>query len=322
MEHKPAQNSSPLVSVIVPTFNRRAWIEVCLDSILEQSYPKIEIIVVDDGSNDGTAEWIRSKREYAGVTVHVQENSGASVARNNGIKLATGELIVFIDSDDMLLPNHIEKAVGVFNEFPETGIFCCDSRMIDTDGAVLFDGATWHQNLSSIKKLRIESGFRPLEDVFRFSNCFPGFTLRREVFDELGGFDQSIFPADDYDLALRVAGSRWKVFYLHEPLCLRREHDGQCSGIQNSVKTCRKLTEALNRVLAENPELLRDRALVNSRLGEIELELGMSQIKEGGTASGLKTMAKSMIRDPQQAGRIAGIGSRKLKNLAFGEKIK
>ena len=108
--------SASLVTVIIPTFNRRQWISICLDSIKAQTYPHIETLVIDDGSTDGTVEWLKSQPNYSFAQIHVQpKNAGASIARNDGVKLAQGELIVFIDSDDALLPNHIETAIGVFD---------------------------------------------------------------------------------------------------------------------------------------------------------------------------------------------------------------
>lgn len=311
------EKNLPTVSVIIPTFNRLQWIGECLDSVLNQTYPNIEIIVVDDCSGDGTAEWIQSQPQYASVKVHVQpKNGGASVARNTGIEISKGEFIAFIDSDDLLLPKHCETAVATFEKYPDLGLFCCDSTMIDAEGNVLFNGKTWNQTLSDIKKYPIKTGIRPLVDVFMFLNCFPGFTLRREVFESLGGFVQEIFPADDCDLMLRVAGSSYQVFYLHEPLCLRREHDGQCSGVENSVKTCRQIINALNLALERNPELYKSGANVRQRLSDIEFELGVSQIKDGENLSGLKNMARSIAKNPSQIAAVAQFGGRRLKRMA------
>jgi len=311
------QNSLPLVSVIIPTFNRRQWIGECLDSVLNQTYPNIEIIVVDDASSDGTVEWIQSQPQYASVAVHVQPNNGgASIARNTGIEISKGEFIAFIDSDDLLLPAHAETAVAAFQKYPNLGLFCCDSTMTDVDGNVLFDGKTWNETLSEIKKYPIKTGIRPLEDVFMFLNCFPGFTLRREVFQTLGGFVQEIFPADDCDLMLRVAGSDYQVFYFHEPLCLRREHDGQCSGVENSVKTCQQIINALNLALKRNPELHKSSANVRQRLSDIQFELAISQIKDGENLTGLKSMVQSIAKNPSQIAVVAQFGSRRLKRMA------
>jgi glycosyltransferase involved in cell wall biosynthesis len=309
--------TSPLVSVIIPTFNRRNWIGECLDSVLGQTYEHIEIIVIDDCSTDGTVEWLRTQDRFRGVIVHQQEsNGGASVARNTAIKMAKGDLIVFIDSDDMLRPNHIETAVRHFEKDPHLGLFCCDSTMIDSTGNTILGSKTWHQTLSENKNITIESGYRPLRDVFSYSNCFPGFTLRREVFEELGGFDQSIFPADDYDLALRVAGSHWKVYYRHEPLCLRREHDGQCSGIENSVKTQLKLSDALKNALAVNPGLKDFRSMVDRRLLDLEFEMGLSQIKEGSSGRGIATLSRNLAKNPRQLSKLWKIIARKFKRAS------
>jgi len=185
----------PLVTVIIPTFNRRQWISICLDSVKSQTFPNVETLVIDDGSTDGTVEWLKSQPEYSFARVHEQpKNGGASVARNDGIRLAQGELIVFIDSDDALLPNHIETAVNIFREYPNTGLFCCDSTIIDAAGTVLFGGRTWHQIQSEQRNHLVQTGFRSLANIFEFSHIFPGFTLPKAVFEKVGYFEQSIFP--------------------------------------------------------------------------------------------------------------------------------
>src|SRR5215471_11278591 len=123
--------SNPVVTIIIPTFNGRCWIGECLDSIKAQTYKNIETLVIDDCSTDGTVEWLQSTPAYSFATVRVQpENGGASVARNTGIKIARGELIVFIDSDDLLAPNHVETAVRVFESESNIGLFACDSTII------------------------------------------------------------------------------------------------------------------------------------------------------------------------------------------------
>jgi glycosyltransferase involved in cell wall biosynthesis len=304
----------PIVSVIIPTFNRRAWIGECLDSVLRQSYQNVEVIVVDDVSTDDTVAWIADQPRYQNVRVHVQtQNGGASLARNKGIELSTGELIAFIDSDDMLMPEHIEKAVAAFQGCADLGLFCCDSRIIDAESNNLFDGMTWHEALGKAKGIEIKTGLRNIQSVLSYSNCFPGFTLRRDVFEELGAFDQSIFPADDYDLALRVAGSRFKVYYLNEPLCLRREHDGQLSGVQNSVKTQLQLIRAVENAATRNAKELNDPGLVRRRMAEMNMELGIIRWKEGDKLDALRLMLRSARGQPDQIAMLFRIGARKLK---------
>jgi glycosyltransferase involved in cell wall biosynthesis len=306
----------PLVSVIIPTFNRLQWISVCLDSVKAQTYSNIEVLVVDDGSTDGTVEWLKSQPDYSFVQIRVQpKNGGASVARNDGIRLAKGELIAFIDSDDALLPKHIETAVSVFEKYPETGLFCCDSTLIDANGDILFGGRTWHQIQGQIRNSTPQTGFRTLKDIFQASHIFPGFTLPKAVFEKVGDFDQSIFPMDDYDLMLRVAGSGYGVYYCDEPLALRREHTGQCSGVMNSIDTCRKQLRALHAALKRNPELLKQSGLAKRRLAAAKMELALSRVLAGERAGGLGTMLQAVASDPSQLFRIADLGRRRLQRL-------
>lgn len=308
--------SAPLVSVIIPTYNRRRWIGECLDSVRAQTYARVETLVIDDCSTDSTAEWLRSDPRYQFAQVHVQpKNGGASLARNAGIELARGELIAFIDSDDLLAPTHVERAVSYFRTRPGLGLFCCDSTMIGPDGEVIHGGRTWHDIQGEQKRYPVASGPRALKDIFLFSNIFPGFTLSREAFERVGRFDQSIFPMDDYDLAMRVAGAGLEVYYCHEPLALRREHTGQCSGFANSVHTCRQQIRALAAALERNPELRSAGPQVRRRLAEAKLELAVSRILAGERAAGLKGMLGAVAAHPSQLLEVARLGGRRLQRL-------
>jgi glycosyltransferase involved in cell wall biosynthesis len=308
--------SAPLVTVIIPTYNRRTWIGECLQSVKAQTYEHIETLVIDDGSTDGTVEWLRSEPQYQFAQVHVQaKNGGASVARNDGIRLARGEFIVFIDSDDALAPRHIETAVRVFQEHENVGLFCCDSTMIGPDSKVLEGGRTWHELQSEQKHYPVKTGLRTLADIFQFSNCFPGFTLPREVFNRVGDFDQSLFPMDDYDLSLRVAGAGYRVFYCHEPLCLRREHLGQCSGAANSVHTCRQQIKTLRAALRRNPELVNAGGAIRKRLARAKLELAVSRILAGERSGGLANLLQAVAKHPAQLFEVARLGRRRLQRI-------
>ncbi len=310
--------TEPLVTVIIPTFNRRRWIGECLDSVRAQTYPRVETLVVDDGSTDGTVEWLRSEPRYAFARLHVQpKNGGASVARNTGIRISKGDLVVFIDSDDALAPEHIERAVSVFKEDPQVGLFCCDSTIIGPDSEVLFGGRTWHELQHEQTGRPVHTGARGARDLFQFSHIFPGFTIPRAVFERVGDFDQSIFPMDDYDLSLRIAGAGYEVFYCHEPLALRREHTGQCSGFANSVDTCRKQIRALRAALERDPDLRRAVGPeIRRRLSQAKLELAVSRINAGERAGGLGTLLEALAEDPRQLLSVARLGTRRLQRLA------
>lgn len=305
-----------LVTVIIPTYNRREWIGACLDSVRAQTHANVETLVIDDCSTDGTVEWLRSDPRYAFANIHVQsKNGGASLARNTGIGMARGELIVFIDSDDLLAPHHIETAVRVFQSQSNIGLFACDSTLIGADGEVLYAGKTWHEIQSELKHYPVRTGPRGVKDVFLFSNIFPGFTLPKTVLEELSGFDQTLFPMDDYDLMLRVAGAGYDIYYHHEPLALRREHTGQCSGPANSVDTCRKQILTLEAALQRNPELHKAGAEIRKRMAQAKLELAVSYMKAGQRAIGLGAMLRAITTHPSQLGQILRLGNRRFQRL-------
>ncbi|PYS84889.1 MAG: hypothetical protein DMF67_03170 [Acidobacteria bacterium] len=310
--------STPLVTVIVPTYNCRRWIGECLDSVKGQTYPHVETLVVDDGSTDGTVEWLRSEPRYGFARVHVQpKNAGASEARNAGIRAARGQLIVFIDSDDVLEPEHLETAVGVLGQHSEVGLFCCDSKMMGPGGETLYSGRTWHEIQGEIKRYPVRSGLRSLDEIFLFSNCFPGFTLRREVFDAVGYFDQSLFPLDDYDLALRVAGGGHGVYYCHRPLARRREHVGQQSGSANTVKVCRQTIRTLQLALARNPELRRTLGrAARRRFAEVRVEMAIGRLHGGDIAGAAGNFLRAAASDPGQLVKVARLGGRRLQRFA------
>jgi glycosyltransferase involved in cell wall biosynthesis len=194
----------PLVSVIVPCFNDEEYIADCLTSICEQDYPEIEIIVVDDGSSDRSAQIVRG---FEGVRLIEQENQGPAAARNVGIRAAQGDLIAFCDADDAWLHGKLSQQVACLHENPIYSV--CFS-----------DCFHWIAN---------ENGEYPLRESFpvakelekdldpqRSGNVFPrillsfdywtgGALLRREVLNDIGLFDESMHIGEDIDLWSRIA---------------------------------------------------------------------------------------------------------------------
>jgi glycosyltransferase involved in cell wall biosynthesis len=124
----------PLVSICIPTFNRKEYLEVTLESIVNQTYKNIEIVVVDDGSTDGTEEMIKDFNFP--IRYHWQENAGDAAARNKLISLAKGEYISFIDSDDLLMPDSVERMVGAVITEPVDTIVYGSYYRIDAEGKV------------------------------------------------------------------------------------------------------------------------------------------------------------------------------------------
>jgi cellulose synthase/poly-beta-1,6-N-acetylglucosamine synthase-like glycosyltransferase len=307
-----SEKKSTRFSVIVPTYNRREWVAECLDAILAQTFSDFEIIVVDDGSTDGTAEWIRDQARFSDVVLVAQENRGAGNARNRALEIAKGDLFVFIDSDDVLLQEHLRTAAEHFAADPACGMFACDSRIIDESGGTLCDGATWHELIAKHRGVSVSTGRRTLLDMFLFSNCFPGTTFTREAALSTGGFEQEFFPAEDYNFSLSVVGNGFECFYLHEPLCLRREHESQGSGAAAAVLTTNQILRVLERTVERNPDLLENEKVISDRFAQVRMDLALAQLKNG-EGAGLSTLVRSLAARPSGIGRLFQIALAKIR---------
>jgi glycosyltransferase involved in cell wall biosynthesis len=206
----------PRVSAIIPTYNRKGFVLEAIGSVLEQTYGDYELIVVDDGSVDGTGEAIQQYGEN--VRYVYQDNNGVSTARNHGIELAGGEFIAFLDSDDLWLPEKLAVQVIFMDEHPE-------ARICYTDEIWIRRGV----RVNPRKKHAKYSG-----EIY--AKCLPlciispsSVLMRRGLFEEVGTFDPSLPVCEDYDLWLRVA-SRFPIFFIPQRLIVKRGgHAGQLS---------------------------------------------------------------------------------------------
>lgn len=204
------------LSVVIPTFNRAGVISRAIKSVLSQTLQPAEIIIVDDGSTDATQEIIT--QNYPTVKYFWQENKGVSSSRNFGIKIAKGEWIALLDSDDEWLPQKLMKEMKAISENPDINLFYTDEIWIRR-------GLRVNQ-----KKKHAKYG------GYIFKHCLPlciispsSVILHRSIFEEAGLFDETLPVCEDYDLWLRIC-SRWPVLYLDEPLIVKYGgHDDQLS---------------------------------------------------------------------------------------------
>lgn len=194
----------PLVSVIIPTYNRAVLVQQTIDSVLAQTYPAIEIIVVDDGSTDETMARLA---EYAGrVTVIQQNNQGVAAARNQGIRRAQGIYLTFLDDDDLIEPAKIARQTELLQSQPAVGLVHCGYYLSDKDG-----------------RLRDKVWLWPQADLLRELAChnfiWSGAPLiRRECLTTVGLFDEQLTNGQDWDLWLRLALAGYGFAVLPEPL--------------------------------------------------------------------------------------------------------
>ncbi len=181
--------SKPSVSVVIPTFNRWGKLAQALDSVLQQTLPVDEIIVVDDGSTDDTSEMLDEfVQQHPKLLLRViqQENRGPATARNAGIRAASGEWIAFLDDDDVWFPDKTERQLAVLKEKPDICLVGCATDTLEMSGGFhLMDVSEWHM-------------------LYRNWFLTPGVMVRREVLMKHGGFPEDMHHCEDYALWLKI----------------------------------------------------------------------------------------------------------------------
>ncbi|MCG8440961.1 MAG: glycosyltransferase family 2 protein [Caulobacterales bacterium] len=211
---------APLVSVVAPTYNRAHLITDALDSALAQTYRPLELIIVDDGSTDATADTVEAWRRRPPAEVAVryvrQANSGGNAARNKGVAESRGDIIAFLDSDDTWLPAKLEKQVAVLQADARRGAVYCGLReeVIET-GEVRDPAPHAYPEGDLLSQLIVRDVTGPTST----------FIVRRDVFEEAGLFDETLKARQDWDMWIRIAARR-RIGCVPEALVRLRLHDG------------------------------------------------------------------------------------------------
>ena len=224
------------VSIIIPTYDRAWCLPQAVASVLEQTYRDFEVIIVDDGSGDDTAQIAAAW----GATVRLlqQTNQGVSAARNRGIRASRGRLLAFLDSDDWWQPEKLARQVAFFDAHP-------DAMICQTDEIWIRRGV----RVNPKQRHRKPSGW-----IFEASLALclvspSAVMMRRELFDAVGLFDEELPACEDYDLWLRVS-ARYPVHLIEEPLVVKRGgHSDQLSR-QHSLDRYR--IQSLDKILSNS----------------------------------------------------------------------
>ena len=245
-------HSPTIVSAIIPTYNRAHLVTEAIDSVLAQTYPHIEVIVVDDGSTDDTM----ARLAPYGTRIRVirQENAGPGAARNKGIAASSGGLVAFLDSDDLWLPSKIERQVRLLQK-AGTSIPCCLCNI----------NMRWSQKelasfeIAALKPPIAEGIWINVDEILatRFLLFNQGIMIRREVLQRMGGFDESLWLLEDHELALRLSleGS-WA--FIRDPLVIWREHRTG-SLYQTAQQQELRWKEPLVQILERQVAMLKDK---------------------------------------------------------------
>jgi len=213
----PGATTSDRVSVVIATYNMGRYLPQAVQSVLEQSYPSVEVQIVDDGSSDDTPQITQQWRDDVRVRVHRQANAGQARAKNEGIARSTGQFVAFLDADDTWLPGKLARQMPLFADRPQVGVVYSDYVRMDENGLPLPKGAT------RMHRGRI-SGPLLVENFV----SFPSAVVRRECFALHGAFDEALNMGIDYDLWLRLS-AHWEFDFVSEPTVRYRIWSGQMS---------------------------------------------------------------------------------------------
>jgi glycosyltransferase involved in cell wall biosynthesis len=233
----------PLISIVMPTFNRAHYIDEAIKSVLEQDYTNWELIIVDDGSTDRTREIVNSYIDSTDRIRYVyQSNAGQSTARQVGLKHSRGEFVNFFDSDDRLMKSCLLELYEALEADPACSIAYGNLYVVDEAGNRLHEiDVPRHSGFITEHLLG--------DSCVSFNSCL----IRKAALDDIGGFDTSLKVADDYDLWLRLS-YRHRFVYVDRCLADYRTTPGQISSRKDT--RIRANIQIRKKFIEQHPELL------------------------------------------------------------------
>jgi len=267
-----------LVSVVLPTYNRRQSLGRAIQSVLQQTYARLELLVVDDGSTDGTEQLVHGLGDARISYLRHENNRGGSAARNTGLGAARGELIAFQDSDDEWLAHKLERQVAFLVSAGErTGAVYCPYRRDLLDGS-----SETHPR---------DPGSAPRGDIHRallHANFIgtPTIVARRPCYESVGGFDEALRRFQDWDWMIRVSRD-WEVGLVEEPMVLAGFSGDNISGGHTA-----DLVDAERRLVEKHTECLRHAG--SDVLAYRLWHLAHVSIMQGAAADGRRALRRAL----------------------------
>ncbi len=317
-----------LVSVVIPTFNRRHCLSRAIDSVLRQSHANVEVVVVDDGSSDGTAESIR--RDYPDevrVRYLCQENRGVSSARNHGLREARGAYLAFLDSDDIWKPWKLELQLASLRRFPEAGMVWTDMEAIDPDGALKYSRylrkmySAWRcfsmEDLFSGSCLVGEVSHRPppemhseklycgdLSSAMIMGNMVHTSTvvMKRDRLERVGVFDEELETGEDYPFHLRTCREGPVNFVDVSSIQYSIGLPDRLTRPELSVCMARNFLRTIQPIIQNERESIRlPDHMIRLVLAEAYSWLGEKELDGGDNRAAARDLLRSLRNKPRQA---------------------
>lgn len=237
---------NPLVSVIIPAYNHELYIEEALQSVVNQTYPNIELIVINDGSTDGTAgiieKFIQVNNERNIQYVN-KENEGVCKTLNKGLNMSTGDYVAFLASDDLWLPDRVSIQLEFMEQNQNIGMLFSDAWFLRFNSQTDIKWSDYKQGINNYFKNGIQN--TDMYMLLLTRAIIPALTvlIKKQVLDKVGFFDENLVYEDD-DMWLRIA-REYPIAYIDMPLALYRLHDSNISNntrfmIKGMVQTLKK----------------------------------------------------------------------------------
>ena len=258
-----------LVTVVIPAYNRVNYIEQTIGSVLDQTYPQIQLIVIDDGSTDGTYEKIQAYGDRLQLLTHPGHlNRGQSASINLGLRQASGKYIAILDSDDYWAPEKLDIQVDFLEKHPDIGLVYTNGYAVNAEGEILY--AIYDNN---------HKEYNDTDAVLL--DCYillpQNSLVRKSVYDKAGFFEESYRSAQDHDMLIRIAEIT-KFAYLQDFLFFYRRHPGSISSTQQALRweTGFRILEKAGQRHPYKPTTLRKRkAVLHYRIGKVRLCLAV-----------------------------------------------
>lgn len=284
----------PRVSVIIPTYNCGAYLGRAIDSVCAQTYTDCEILVVDDGSTDDTKDVVLPYGQR--VTYLYQQNQGVSAARNHAIAKASGELLAYLDADDMWYPEKLERQVAFLDAHQECGMVHSEMSVINEQDEIL------HGRFYEETKRSVPQGYC-LQQLLTRCHIQPLTVVeRRSTFDRVGGFDERLLVAEDYLHWIMIAAEGQALGYLAEPLGKYRWRAGSLIG--NQPRLLEGYARICDMLLHEKPIAPRHgaecAAILRVRSCQVQRELAYLDRIHGRRESGQRRLVKLIKEWPGQ----------------------
>ena len=290
------------VSVIIPAYNSASYIGNAIDSVLSQRGCSTEVLVIDDGSMDGTRDVVSN---YGTRVQYIhQTNQGVAAARNEGLQLATGDFIAFLDSDDTWYPDKLAVQIDILNHHPECIATFSNFHVVDKNNEITHrNGIQQDYAVFKVENNLLRSLFDKEIDGIYYGNLFPSLFLgnfintssilvRRGAILRAGYFDTTLVTQEDYDYWLRLSQAG-QMAYIDQPLLTRSRIPGQLTGEDQKLQISVDVVTVTERYAEQAAQLL-DSAIIRKRLGKKYCSLAINYLTINNKSAARKSLWKGL----------------------------